>query len=92
MRFELLDEGFHPVPGFSGADAAVLTNMEGLNAGEEDLVPGQESKRQAARITGLREPIRWRRPVPADAGTLRLQVSFAGVRPEDGRLYAIYAC
>ena len=35
--------------------------------------------------------IRWQRPVPADAGALRLQVTFAGIRPEDGRLYAIYA-
>ena len=30
-------------------------------------------------------------PVPADAGALRLQVTFAGIRPEDGQLYAIYA-
>ena len=91
LRFELLDEGFHPLPGFSGADAAVLTELEGAGEGEEDLVPGQESQRDAAPVAGLREPIRWQRPVPTDAGPLRLQVSFAGVRPEDARLYAIYA-
>ena len=91
LRFELLDEGFHPLPGFSGADAAVLTGLEGAGEGEEDLVPGQESRREAAPAAGLSEPIRWRRPVLADAGALRLQVTFAGIRPEDGRLYALYA-
>lgn len=90
LRFELLDEGFHPLPGFSGADAAVLTALEGAAGGREDLVPGQESRREAAPAAGLREPIRWQRPVPT-AGPLRLRVTFAGIRPEDARLYAIYA-
>ena len=49
LRFELLDEGFHPLPGFSGADAAVLTELEGAGEGEEDLVPGQESRRMPRR-------------------------------------------
>ncbi len=69
----------------------MLTELEGAGEGEEDLVPGQESRRDSAPVAGLRESIRWQRPVPADAGALRLQVSFAGVRPEDARLYAIYA-
>lgn len=90
LRFELLDQRFHPLPGFSGADAAVLTALHGAAEGPEDLVPGQQSRRGAAAAAGLREPIRWRSPVPAGAGPLRLQATFAGIRPEDARLYAIY--
>ena len=69
----------------------MLTALEGAGEGQEDLVPGQQSQRDAAPAAGLREPIRWQRPVPADSGALRLQVTFAGIRPEDGQLYAIYA-
>ena len=41
---------------------------------------------------GLRQPVRWlgRDTVPERDGPFRLQVTMAGVRPEDVRLYAIY--
>jgi len=68
LRISLLDEGFHPIPGFSGDDAAVLS--EG----------------------GFRVPVKWKggdRLLPAQK-SVRLQVDFAGVRPEDAALHAVY--
>jgi len=64
----LLDEGFRPVPGFSGADAAVLTT------------------------SGFREPVTWKGggAVLPSQRTVRLDIRFEGVRPEDAHLHAAY--
>lgn len=68
LRVSLLDAGFRPVPGFSGADAAVVSE------------------------SGFDVSVRWKggAALPADRGGLRVQCEFAGVRPEDIRLHAIY--
>jgi hypothetical protein len=68
LRISLLDEGFHPIPAFSGADAAVISE------------------------SGFRSPVKWKggdrlQPSP---GPLRVQVDFAGIRPEDAALHAVY--
>jgi hypothetical protein len=68
LRIELLDDGFRPLPGFSGGDAAVIA---------ED---------------GFRSPVRWvggDGALPVD-GLVRIAVRFAGVRPEDACLHAVY--
>lgn len=67
LRISLLDEGFRPISGFSGDDAAVLTQ------------------------SGFRSQVKWKGgdQLPARKN-VRLQVDFAGVRPEDAALHAIY--
>ena len=90
LRFELLDEGFHPIAGFSGADAVVVTALESGAGGAQDLVPGDAGESESGPVAGLRHAIDWRKPVPSDAGALRLKVDWGGVRPEDGKLFAVY--
>ena len=92
LAVELLDEQFHPLPGFSGEDAAVLTDLEGEAAGDAaDLVPGDVGEEQAGQVPGLRVPIEWDKgEIPTDKGPVRLKVDFRGVRPEDTQLYALY--
>ena len=77
LRFELLDEGFHPLPGFSGADAAVLTGLEGagrrrggLGAGSAEPA-GVRAGRRTARAGPLAAPRAGRRRRAAAAGDLR---------------------
>ena len=68
LRIGLMDEGFRPIAGYSGEDAAVIT---------ED---------------GLRTPVRWKGGdslLPYD-GLVRFDIRFAGIRPEDCRLHAVY--
>ena len=68
LAVSLLDEAFRPVPGFSGADAAIVAK------------------------NGFREPVIWKGGpglLPAN-GTVRLDISFQGVRPEDAQLHAAY--
>ena len=91
LRFELLDLGFHPLTGFSGSDAAAVTGLESELGGTSDLVPGDPGEKSAAPVVGQRHSIEWRSPVPTNLGALRLKVSFGGVRPEDAKLFTIYA-
>lgn len=69
LRIELLDQGFRPLPGYSGSDAAELST------------------------DGLREPVRWPSGtrLPAEGTVFRFSVLIDGVRPEDVRLFAVYA-
>ena len=68
LRVSLVDEGFRPLPGCAGADAAAITQ------------------------SGLRVPVRWKGAAaltPAH-GRVRMDIEFAGVRPEEARLFAAY--
>ena len=60
---DILDEGFHPIEGYSGAR---------INA------------------DGLRSPLIWEAGDTVSDRTIRLDVHFAGVRPEDCKLHALY--
>lgn len=67
LRIEALDEGFRPIDGLSGDDAATVSE------------------------NGLRVHVRWpNAPSLPARRRLHLQVCFAGVRPEDARLHALY--
>ena len=68
LRIGLMDEGFRPVAGYSGEDAAIIA---------ED---------------GLRTPVWWKDgdSLLPSHGLVRLGIHFAGIRPEDCRLHAIY--
>ncbi len=68
LRVSLLDDGFRPLPRYSGRDAAVIT---------ED---------------GLRVPVHWDGGdlLSPSHGLLRLALQFEGIRPEDGRVHAVY--
>jgi hypothetical protein len=68
LRVSLLDAGFQPIPGYSGGDAAEVTQ------------------------SGFRIPIAWKKgdAIPPSLGRVRLQIEFAGVRPEDAALHAAY--
>ena len=67
LRINLLDEGFRPIPEFSGENAAVLSE------------------------SGFRSQVKWKTNdrLPAQKN-VRLQIDFAGVRPEDAALHAVY--
>lgn len=68
LRVNVLDEGFHPIPRYSGPDAALITD------------------------NGLRVPAHWNggNILHPTHGLMRLAIHFAGLRPEDARLYAVY--
>lgn len=68
LRIGLMDEGFHPIPEYSGEDAPVVA---------ED---------------GFRIPLQWKGSdsLSASLGTVRLDIRFEGIRPEDCRLHAVY--
>ena len=68
LRLDLLDQGFRPLPGYSGDDAAVIAD------------------------DGFRIPVRWRDAdaLPEGNEPVRIAVRFAGARPEDVRLHAVY--
>ena len=68
LRIGLLDEGFRPIAGYNGEDAAVITD------------------------DGLRTPVRWKGggSLLPSHGLVRLDIRFAGIRPEDCRLHAVY--
>ena len=92
LTAELLDEGFHPIPGYSGAEAAVLTG-EGISQSVEDVqrVPGDAGEEAAGDVPGLRIPVEWEKgPIPSGNGAIRLKVDFKGIRPEDIKLFALY--
>ena len=92
LRFELLDERFHPIDGFSGDDAAVLTALDTTADGQDiQRVPGDAGDEESGAVPGLRVPVQWAKgPIPAGKGPIRLKVTFGGVRPEDAHLYAMY--
>ena len=76
LHIELLDERFVPLPGFSGDDSAVLNE------------PGPKNESEAQ---GLRVPVVWKggESIPGP-GTFRVKSSFAGIRKEDVKLFALY--
>ncbi|MCC6485453.1 MAG: hypothetical protein IT209_11455 [Armatimonadetes bacterium] len=47
----------------------------------------------SVRDSGFRQKLRWRKAevVPAEIGEVRVRINFEGVRPEDIKLYAVYA-
>ena len=92
MTVELLDDGFHPIPGCSGADAAVVDSTERYSAeAGPQRVPGDAGEEQKGEVPGLRVPVKWKKgALPSGNGAVRLKVNFAGVRPEDMKLYALY--
>lgn len=92
LRFELLDESLHPIDGFCGNDAVVLTALDTTAGGQDILrVPGDAGDEESGEIPGLRVPIEWKSgSIPTNKGPIRIRVTFAGVRPEDARLYAMY--
>jgi hypothetical protein len=67
LRVELVDAGFRPIPGFSGAGTAEV------------------------RASAFDAPLRWAAgdTLPSEK-TFRMSIQFAGVRPEDASLYAMY--
>jgi hypothetical protein len=93
LQVEVLDERFNPIDGFAGDSAAVLTDLEQTASSEPaQLVPGQAAEASAGDMPGLRVPVVWKNSptLPGGNGPIRLRVNFAGVRPEDIRLYAMY--
>ena len=68
LRVGLVDEGFNPIPGYSGEDAAVISK------------------------SGLCMPVQWKAgdSLLPSQGLVRLDIQFAGVRPEDCRLHVVY--
>jgi hypothetical protein len=92
LRFELLDEGFHPIAGFSGDDAAVLAALDTTADGQDiQRVPGDPGDDESGEVPGLRIPVEWAAgAIPAGKGPIRIKGSFGGIRPEDAHLYALY--
>ena len=92
LRFELLDESLHPMEGFRGDDAAILTALDTTADGEDiQRVPGDAGDEKSGQVPGLRVPVEWAKgPIPAGEGPIRIKVTFGGVRPEDAHLYAMY--
>ena len=93
LRFEILDEGFHPLPKFSGENAAVLSDAAATEkGGDVDLVPGEAAAEAEISDVSLRRPVIWpnHKELPTDFAPWRIKVSFAGIRPEDPKLYALY--
>jgi hypothetical protein len=92
LRFELLDEHFHPIDGFSGDAAAVLTALDTTADGQDIIrVPGDAGAEESGEVPGLRVPVEWAQgKIPGGKGPVRIKTTFGGVRPEDAHLYAMY--
>ena len=92
MTVELLDDGFHPISGYSGDDAAVIAPTEAYDSrAARQRVPGDAGGEQASEVPGLHVPVKWKKgPIPAGRGEVRLKVNLSGIRPEDIKLYALY--
>lgn len=86
-----------------GRAAALYANVDGIGEHAQIRVallderfgelPGfGKDESVALREPGLKQKVTWtgRDAAPAGAGTVRIQVNFEGVRPEDIKLYALY--
>jgi hypothetical protein len=78
LRVEVLDRQFRPVPGLSGADAVLL-----------------RSNGESSKYSAFRQSVSWAAsaaiPITQSLRAFRLRVVFEGVRPQDARLYTMYA-
>ena len=92
MTVELLDDGFHPVAGYSGDDAAIMEPTEPYESrAARQRVPGDAAGEKSAEVPGLRVPVKWEKgAIPSGKGAVRLKVNLSGIRPEDIKLYALY--
>ena len=92
LTVEVLDDGFHPITGYSGDDAAAVSPTARFSSdGAPQRVPGDAGDSEAGEVPGLRIPVTWKKgDLPGGGGRIRFKVNFSGVRPEDIKLYALY--